>query len=203
MHAAPVILDYQQHKRRLLGINGSATITAVILLPMYYAALVPSIVPSITSLPLNWNENESWWRGGRGIFLMQPREAFADMSTSPRLWFIPFGIVVTALFVFVFSYRLKFLIATTSILVPPVLSGLPTTHWAIIPFYGPILFLQSLAGLCDGEDWSEGYVALGVMAAWMVMWIIMWCLALRHFDRSPLEAHSSQRRDAGTPEFAK
>jgi hypothetical protein len=173
------VLDYQKQKKRLPNIDRFAILTAVILLPMYYAALLPAV----GSVDLNFSENETWLRGGRGIFLVNPLKLLTHMDSEIEIWFIPFGIAVTAIFILLRSFRAKFLVATASVLISPLLSGAPLIHLEAVPIYGPVVFIASLLGWCDGEAWEEGIVAIGVMGAWMVCWAVLWCLALRRFDR--------------------
>src|SRR5688500_6848392 len=96
MTGSAVILDYQkQNTRRFPRLNRMAILHAVVLLPMYYAALVPSLSGlSMSDLSMTWDEGQSWLRGGSVMFRVHPWEVLIDNSTRHRMLFIFFAIVV-------------------------------------------------------------------------------------------------------------
>ena len=43
--------------------------------------------------------------------------------------------------------------------------------WPIFIVIGPVILLSAIAGQCDGEDWSEGFICYAAIASWTTMWL--------------------------------
>ena len=43
--------------------------------------------------------------------------------------------------------------------------------WPLMAVVGPPILPAALAGHCDGETWSEGFVSYSAMAYWTARWI--------------------------------
>ncbi len=181
------VLDYHAPKaRRFLSLNKLVMFTAAILLPMYYAALVPSISQlSMSELSMSWDEGQSWLRGGSAIFRVHPGKVLDDRRARRQTGFITFGAAVTVIWILIRRPWVRLLLATLAVAVPPVFTALSTDDWYKIPLYGPMVFVQSLLGSCDGETWSEGIVAIAVMGVWMIIWLVFWLLSLGVFILRP------------------
>ncbi len=175
MTANSAVLEYAKpQKRRLFSLNSVVIICTAILLPLFYIALAPSI----SSFALDYTQKHSWWRVSRAVLAVNPRQLLSDPSTDRRVWFIPFGIVMTSLFVFFRRRGLKRAIAAAAMLFTAYFFGIGSQYWIRVPIYGTVIFVRSLVGLAGGEEWSEGIVALGIMGVWIILWLIFFLLCV-------------------------
>jgi hypothetical protein len=53
--------------------------------------------------------------------------------------------------------------------------GLPAIwllpFWPILVVVGPPMLLTAVAGQCDGETWSEGFICYAAAASWTTLWL--------------------------------
>ena len=70
-------------------------------------------------------------------------------------------------------------------------AGLPAVWllplWPIFIVVGPFTLLAAMAGHCDGETWSEGFVSLAAAGSWTTLWLAVALFVVRR-RRSRMQA---------------
>ena len=57
---------------------------------------------------------------------------------------------------------------TVNVVLPAVWLG---PLWPVLVVAGPPFLVAALAGRCDGEDWSEGFISYAAAASWTTLWL--------------------------------
>jgi hypothetical protein len=90
-----------------------------------------------------------------------------DHATGTLVWFVPVAIACVIVFAAARRVWLSLSVVGLALLFPAFVEGPRALLLPIITiFVVPALFGQE-----DGETWSEGFVALGCIGAWMLLWI--------------------------------
>lgn len=163
---AAEVLPYAAPRRpKYFGLNVAVSAVSVVLLGIFYVGLAPSI----SSFAFDYTRDIPLSEAIGGVTRVSPRALLTDVYTSREVYFIPAAVATLAAFVLVRRRRWKLGVALFAI-------GFPVFLVRNLQFYfaSPIAFFlavpAALLGRCDGEDWSEGIVAVGAIGGWIILW---------------------------------
>jgi hypothetical protein len=149
-------------------INLVVAVGSGLLLAGFYIGLAPSV----GGFAFDYTKRIPIWEAVTGVVRVSPWEVLNDFHTQRLVWFLPIGMMVAVSFVLGRWRRAKLVISVAAVVLPLVVIGRAFGRIVLLPFLVP-QFMGALIGLADGEDWSEGMIAMGAMGAWMIFWSLI------------------------------
>jgi hypothetical protein len=149
-------------------INRATVIGSALLLLAFYIGLAPGV----GGFAFDYTRRIPIWEAVTAVVRVPPWEVATDTHTSRFVWFVALAAGGCAGFVLCRPPWAKVVIAFASAVVPVLAVRGAVRLLVHLPMVLPE-FLGALVGRADGESWSEGMVAWGAMAAWMVFWALI------------------------------
>lgn len=82
------------------------------------------------------------------------------------------AVAVLAAFVLARPHRWKLSVAVVALLMPSLFAR-GVRFYVICPIALFFSVPAALLGRSDGEEWSEGFVALGAVGGWVILWLVV------------------------------
>jgi hypothetical protein len=155
-------------------------VVALFIIAMFLLALPPlsGAVDYTRNIPLHEIIEYAWATGVRGTL----------DSASMVIMAVFAPVAVAGLLAFQF---LRGVVAQRVVIGVNV--GLPALwllpYWPTFVVVGPPVLLAAVAGQCDGEDWSEGFICYAAAASWTTLWLaVALALLVMRWRRSKMPA---------------
>ena len=152
-------------RRRAAAARALLIASAWLLVALYYVGLIPSMA----TFAFDYTRNIPITEVLPAVFSRSPSELLHDPYTSAAVCFIPLALTVSLAFGAVRQTGAKVALATIALLLPLLGVYYTPTMFVFLPLMSPVA-VGGLVGWCDGETWSEGFVAKGALGAWMIQW---------------------------------
>src|SRR5688572_2519818 len=136
--------------------------TSLFVLMLFLLGLPPlsGALDYTRNIPMGEAIGYAWAKGVRGTL---------DSVDMIRVaMFAPTAVAALMAFLCLQGVRQQRIAVAVNVVLPAVWLGL---FWPFLVVAGPPFLLAALAGRCDGEDWSEGFVSYAAAASWTTLWL--------------------------------
>jgi hypothetical protein len=155
-------------------------VVALFILAMFLLGLPPlsGAVDYTRNIPLHEIVEYAWATGVRGTLDSAGMVLMAI--------FAPIAVAVLVAFLFVRGVVPQRVVIGLNVGLP-ALWLLP--FWPIVVVVGPPMLLTAVAGQCDGETWSEGFICYAAIGSWTTLWLaVALTLLVMRWRRSKMPA---------------
>ena len=112
-------------------------------------------------------------------------------DSSRMFWFVPAALACLVAFLTLRDWRVTAATLTVATVLPALWIG---PRWPLVIALSPMVVFPAVVGRSDGEDWSEGLVAMCTMGIWTLLWLlIVFCLFARTIRSSLVSSEGDVR----------